>query len=165
MSLGTPEIRDASEYPLKLGELKISSSNACSQLHSPILHAWWLLHLSVFSRTMHSLFARMKNCLKFQVIAVPKARGPWIKMELQVPFGITQSTLSAEARDVFLWNQDLHQDHRARVNLAICIYNIHFLETSPQEAGRLFSPLQNPLLDNFLISHDMPWKWITFAIL
>jgi hypothetical protein len=31
-----------------------------------------------------------------------KTRVLWIKMEAKVPFGITQSTLSAESRDVFL---------------------------------------------------------------
>lgn len=115
---------------------------------------------------MHGLFARIKNFLKSQVIAIPKARGPWIKMEPQVPFGIPQSTLSAEARDVFLWNQGLHQEHRAQVNPAICIYNIYDLERAPsRQENWPFSSLQNPLLDNFLISHDMSWKWIAFAIL
>lgn len=53
--LETSEIRAASQFSLKLGDLKISSSNAFSQLNSPILHTWWPFHLSIFGRTVEGL--------------------------------------------------------------------------------------------------------------
>ena len=53
--LETSEIRAASQFSLKRGDLKISSSNAFSQLNSPILHTWWPFHLSVFGRTVQGL--------------------------------------------------------------------------------------------------------------
>lgn len=59
--LETSQIRAASQFSLKLGELKISYSNAFSQLNSPMLHAWWPFHLSIFGRTVHCLFTRIKK--------------------------------------------------------------------------------------------------------
>lgn len=93
--------------------------------------------------------------------------GPWIKMEPQVPFGITQSTLSAEARDVFLWNQGFFiktKLHKWILQSAFATFMTWKPAPGRQEDWP-FSLLLNSLLDNFLISHDMSWKWITFTVL